>query len=133
LRKIKCNNPEASGWAGVAVIIIIVLLGAYILPTVLVGIISIKFDEASQYGDTAKLVKERTDAVIKQVQGEVTGFFTEGRMEILKSLFNAMDCNANQSLEIVDITPYFHYVFDAYFGVSEYWLLLYIVSFFLVY
>jgi len=117
LRKIKCNNPKASGWAGVAVIIIIVLLGAYILPTVLVGIISIKFDEASQYGDTAKLVKERTDAVIKQVQGEVTGFFTEGRMEILKSLFNAMDCNGNQSLEIVDITPYFHYVFDAYFGV----------------
>lgn len=118
MTKIHCNNPKAFGWLGVFILVIIVLLGAYILPTVLVGIISIKFDEASRYGETAKTVKLRTEAVVTQVQGEISGFFTEGRMEVLKELFNSMDCHQSQSLEILEITPYFHYVFDKYFGVS---------------
>jgi hypothetical protein len=40
----QCNNSQGLGYIAVVIFFFIAIIGAYILPTVLVGIISIKFD-----------------------------------------------------------------------------------------
>ena len=85
-----CRNSHAFGWVGVFVFVVIVLIGAYILPIVLVGIIYIKFNEASTKSDTAKLIKSRTKEVISSLQHELPFFFTNARMNSFRQLFNSM-------------------------------------------
>ena len=42
-----CTNPTALGWVGSLIFLFIIIVGAYILPTVLIGIVVISFEEAS--------------------------------------------------------------------------------------
>ena len=43
-----CTDPQALGWAAAAFVLIIVIFGGMVLPTVLIGVISIAFDESTR-------------------------------------------------------------------------------------
>jgi len=43
-----CEDSIASGWLGAFLLLFIIIFGAYVLPTVLIGIVAISFEEATQ-------------------------------------------------------------------------------------
>ena len=43
-----CDQPYAAGWLGAFLVLFIIIFGAYVLPTVLIGIVCISFDEATR-------------------------------------------------------------------------------------
>jgi hypothetical protein len=45
---ITCQHSKGYGGFAVLMLLVITILGAYILPTVLIGIVSIKFDDSSK-------------------------------------------------------------------------------------
>ena len=47
-RGIHCEQPVAAGWMGAFLLLFIIIFGAYVLPTVLIGIVSISFEEATR-------------------------------------------------------------------------------------
>jgi hypothetical protein len=47
-RGVACTDPVASGWLGAFLLLFIIIFGAYVLPTVLIGIVAISFDEATR-------------------------------------------------------------------------------------
>ena len=57
----RCKHPHAQGWLAVAYFVFVVLLGGLVLPTVLIGVISIAFDEA-----TASIKQAKNDRVLVQ-------------------------------------------------------------------
>lgn len=44
----ECTNSDGFGGVAVLMLLVITIVGAYILPTVLIGIVSIKFDDSSK-------------------------------------------------------------------------------------
>lgn len=44
----ECKNSEGIGVYGFGILLLVVIIGAYVLPTVLIGIVSIKFDNTSK-------------------------------------------------------------------------------------
>lgn len=42
------RNPQGLGWVGTLILFCVVIFGSYVLPTVLIGIVAISFDEASR-------------------------------------------------------------------------------------
>jgi len=46
---ISCDANKAFGWIGAIIMLFVTIVGAYILPTVLIGVVSIKFDETNSY------------------------------------------------------------------------------------
>ena len=42
-----CNEPRALGWYAVCYVLVVVVLGGMVMPTVLLGVISIAFDEST--------------------------------------------------------------------------------------
>lgn len=51
----QCKHPDALGWVAIAVLIPLTLVVGYVLPTLLIGVVSIKFE-----GTMARLVSKST-------------------------------------------------------------------------
>ena len=58
----ECLEPHAFGWLGAIIFFVMIIIGAYMLPTVLVGIVSISFDTAAR---RSKMVKSMNDEMEK--------------------------------------------------------------------
>ena len=63
-----CKNTYAFGWIGAGILFSIAVIGAYVIPTVLIGIISIKFDESSRYLERQILIRSETERVINETK-----------------------------------------------------------------
>lgn len=48
-KSITCDKSKAFGWIGAFVLLAVTIVGAYVLPTVLIGVVSIKFDDTNTY------------------------------------------------------------------------------------
>jgi len=55
---IKCVRGKAFGWIGAFILLFVTIIGAYVLPTVLIGVVSIKFDEQNTYFQAIKEQKK---------------------------------------------------------------------------
>jgi Ca2+-binding EF-hand superfamily protein len=115
-----CKESESYGfgWVGASIICSIVIFGAYVLPTVLIGVVSIKFDEATRYADTARHLKKHTKPLIEQAQQHLPDFFSKARILACRSLFDQMDTDSSLTLEYVALAPFYHYSFAKLFNVE---------------
>jgi len=118
--QIRCKdgNSFGYGWVGALIICGIIIIGAYVLPTVLIGIVSIKFDEASRYFDAARELKEKTARVVEQAKNELPSFFSDLRLEACRSLFDQLDADSSLSIDYRSLAPFYHYAFAQLFDVE---------------
>lgn len=82
------------------------------------GIISIKFDEASRHIEKANEEKTATEKVVKAAREYLPNYFTDDRLRALRELYNMMDANGELTLDIVEVAPFLHYTFDELFGLQ---------------
>jgi hypothetical protein len=67
----QCDHSFALGWIGAFIFFFIVILGAYVLPTVLVGIVSISFDEASRRNEALQEMEDKMARVATEAAKQV--------------------------------------------------------------
>lgn len=64
---LRCNQPYAPGWLGALLLLVIVILGSFALPTVLIGIVAISFEEATQKAAKRKEVLASMEDTMEEV------------------------------------------------------------------
>lgn len=113
-----CTNPVALGWIGVFIFLFIIIVGAYVLPTVLIGIVVISFEEASRKSEQMQEMVSKMVSVIGDAREQMPDFFTEGRIEKLRTVFEEIDADGELTLDINEMTPFFEYTFQKVFEVK---------------
>ena len=110
-RKYDC--PEGSqgfGFVAAFYFIFVVVFGGLILPTMLIGIVAISFEESFRSSEAEKKNAEETALVIMQVMRDNPSFFTVIRIELLRVVFNAMDVDGGGTLDLNEVTPLIQYI-----------------------
>jgi len=116
--KLDCKHSEGSGWFGALMMLIIVIFGAFVLPTVLIGIVAISYDEATRKAANVQEMMSKLPMVVKEAEKLFPGFLSRSRQEKLRKCFSAMDADDELSLDINEMTPFFEKVFKTVFDVE---------------
>ena len=121
--KRRCD-PELSsgkGWLAVAFFLFVIVIGGFILPTVLIGVISVAFDEST------KLIRDEKHE--KQCEGKVLAkaaewgadgeaFVTEAQVVGMRKVFDLINFDSSdkgtQSLEADELIPFLSFVCEHY-------------------
>jgi len=113
-----CDHGHAFGFSAVPILFFIGVVGAYILPTVLVGIVSIKFDIATKA--LVLMKSERKDFIrhLGEARAALPDFFTDERVEAIEELFEVLDAKREKQLDLNELSPFFHYTLDYLFEVE---------------
>ena len=106
------------GWFSAFFFTMVVILCAYILPTTLIGIVIISFEEATKRGALIREQLEKMEVVTKDAKAAMPEFFTEHRFERLEKVFQEMDCDGELSLDMAELAPCYEYVFQHTFDVE---------------
>ncbi len=121
---------------GAGAFILLSLAGAFVLPTVLIGVVSIKFDEASTTIEKRQLHQSTLEETILKTQVSTlsilfcdTERFHGTRQaslqgspldkSVVKQVFDALDAKADHALDLQEMSPFLHYAFDKLFNVRH--------------
>lgn len=113
-----CRHPRAYGWFGALILFVLVIFGAFVLPTVLIGIVSLKFDEASQKAAKYAKSKIETARIVESAKAVLPDFFDSDRLFALQTLFGFLDTQSRHELTLAELLPFYYYSFDLLFGVA---------------
>ena len=113
-----CVEPGAKGWVAVLILFIIVILGAYVLPTILIGIVSIKFDAAHVKNDAFQEAVESKERVVDKAKEDLPHFFHANRVDAIVEVFEHLDANDEFGVDVHELSPFLYYVFDCLFNVE---------------
>mmetsp|Transcript_30215 Transcript_30215/g.67703 ORF Transcript_30215/g.67703 Transcript_30215/m.67703 type:complete len:957 (+) Transcript_30215:246-3116(+) len=111
VQDIECKEPQALGWYGVFVFVVLIIIAKYILPTVLIGIVVISFQESSAKSKMFEEEYVKVGAIVKLVQVEMPHFFTKQRIKRMRGAFDGLDIDGQGSLDSLEIQPVYEYVF----------------------
>ena len=75
LCRCRCEDSVAWGWLFVPVIVFVVVCGSYILPVVLIGIVSISFNEATHRSEQLEEMYTGMQEVFAKASAELPDFF----------------------------------------------------------
>ena len=114
----QCKHPYAWGWFGAYVVMFIVLTGSYIIPVVLIGIISIKYDEATKKSALLAQMRDDLVKVKERAMEDDPGFFDKQRFKLIQDAFQDLDADGGITLDLNEMAPFYHYVFGHVFGVA---------------
>jgi pentatricopeptide repeat protein len=99
----QCELQAAHGWLFVPVIFFVVITGSYILPTVLIGIVAISFDEATRRAQGLQEMVEGMAVVVERGKEDMPAFFKAGRVESMREAFDEMDADGELSLDVHEV------------------------------
>ena len=82
----QCENPRAFGYIATLFVGLVVVFGALILPTMLIGVVSIKFEQSTHQFETEIKDLKNIDAhlALLREDEEVKDFFDDERVEYFK-------------------------------------------------
>ena len=115
-----CTHDYGYGWLGAFLFFVIIVVGSFVMPTVLIGIVSIKFDEASSYLAARTEMKRKTEAVVLKAVEAMPDFFTPRRLDDIRELFDTLDVDAlrDLTLSMAELNTFNFYLFRKLFGVE---------------
>jgi len=114
---VACTGSVALGWIGALVLFSLVIMGSYILPTVLIGIVSISFDEANRRASALQEMQEKMIRVQTLAKEDLPDFFSPGRMDSIRAVFDHMDADGGLVLDVNEMGPFYTHAFDMLFQV----------------
>jgi hypothetical protein len=109
--RFECNDKQKGlGWIAASYFIFVVVFGGLILPTMLIGIVTISFEESFRQSEAE--IKNQVEAkiMIQMVQEDMPNFFSDVRVELLKFVFTSIDVDNSGSLDINEVAPLIRYI-----------------------
>ena len=110
-----CKDPRALGWIAAAFVIMIVLFGGLVLPTVLIGVISISFDECAKEISAESREHKAISKIRAKTEEWQESFVTDEQISALRSVFDTINFDSNEDEEVValeqhELLPFLSYV-----------------------
>ncbi len=99
LPELKCEHPMPLGWLGAWLLFAIVIFGAYVLPTVLIGIVAISFDDATTKQKMIEGMENEMHRVVDRAKKNLPTFITSNRINLVRDLFELMDADGEMTLD----------------------------------
>jgi hypothetical protein len=65
---LSCENSHPFGWSAAIVFTVVTIIGAFVMPTVLIGVVSIKFDETTSRFQLSKAKKKEFNIHLAHAQ-----------------------------------------------------------------
>lgn len=97
---------------------LVIVIGAFIIPTLLIGMVSIAFEEASHRTKIILDDTEKLEIVLPRVKALLPDFFrSPDRIERIKDVFDTMDAEGGGTLDVLEMSFFFAYTFYKIFGV----------------
>ena len=112
-----CDTPKAMGWLGAFFMLWIIIFGGYVLPSVLIGIVAISFDEATRHAANVQSMVRKMQKVVADTEQKLPGFFSPARLERLQAIFSEMDADGELALDLSEIAPFYRAMFKELFGI----------------
>ena len=98
-----CDNNSPMGWVAVVFMVVTIIVGGLVLPSVLVGIVSISFEQSwNQYAE--EVVKNSMlDLIVSQISAELPNWWSEDRLLLMKMVYQMLDHDNQGSLDVGEV------------------------------
>ena len=113
---LRCTEPYALGYGGVAIMLGIIVFGAFILPTVLIGIVSVSFEEATRQAHEDEEFYSKMKEISRYNETNLPGFFSKPRLDMLKEVFQAA-ARGLPTADMEDTIPVYAFVLHHLFWI----------------
>ena len=119
-----CFDPQPMGWLAVGYFVCVLLLGGMVMPTVLIGVISIAFEDATKQIAERRLAEKCVQRVLELGDSWLPGegkfpFLTETQFNTVRSLFADVDFDDDGNIDEDEMTPFLEYLADEFLGGHE--------------
>lgn len=84
----------------------------------MIGIVSVEFFVAKNKLKELEEVQAEMKGAEVRSQKENPTFFNRTRCKLLRELYIRLDADGELKLDMLEMAPFFHYVFDKFFGVD---------------
>ena len=92
-KRLECTNEKPGmGWLAAAYFCFVVIFGGLIMPTMLVGIVAVSFEESFRKCEDEKKNKDEAQIVINLVQDDMPEFFYQSAHRAASSTFQDDGC-----------------------------------------
>jgi hypothetical protein len=110
-KSLECDPTlEGMGWVAALYFIFIVIFGALILPTMLIGIVAISFEDSFRRSEDELTNARETKKLIARVQTDMPKFFSDNRLEHLRKVFRTIDIDGGGTLDLHEASPLVKYI-----------------------
>ena len=92
------TNEIKLGWYAAFFLFSIIIFGGYVLPTVLIGIVSISFDDASRKARVISGMLKEMNEVVEKAKEDLPLFITPNRVDLIRDMFDEMDADAEMTV-----------------------------------
>ena len=111
-----CNENKGMGWVAVLYFVFVIMLGAMVLPTLLIGVISLSFDETTKKMRDEKKEQAKTEKIMEFASRWesdnkwVDHFITTHQMDELKILFQEINFDGDGGVCEEELLPFLELV-----------------------
>ena len=111
-----CNDNKGMGWVAVLYFVFVIMLGAMVLPTLLIGVISLSFDETTKKMRDEKKEQAKTEKIMEFASRWesdnkwVDHFITTHQMDELKILFQEINFDGDGGVCEEELLPFLELV-----------------------
>ena len=111
-----CKNPRALGWVASMYCVVLVVLGGLVMPTVLIGVISISFEESNK----EIMEEQRVGGTVKRILNHTSSwgheFLTVKDVAKLKNVYEELNTDGRDGLCYEELKPLMEFVTTKYMG-----------------
>ena len=113
-----CDDSKGYGWVAALYLVFVAVLGGLILPTVLIGVISVAFEESTHRIKEEKKQARDQEKVVDTALTWDPHFVTEEQLFDIQQVFNLINFetseDAIQTLEADELVPFLAFVCERY-------------------
>ena len=106
------------GWLAFLYFFVLVVFGAFVLPTVLVGVISISFEQSTTKVKEDVKVDLQVSKVLETCKPWYPGVDLAGRAATLREVFTLLDCDGEGALDVDELKPFMTFFLTHYIGMT---------------
>ena len=111
-----CEHPRAFGFIGALYFLIVIVIASLILPTMLIGVVAINFEESSTQYENDMGDRKSSEVHIEIIKKDMGDFFTDERLWMWESIFKYLDVNGQGRLDLNEISPLIQYLSREHLG-----------------
>lgn len=118
----KCREEDevAFGYIAMFFFVFTVILGGLILPTVLIGIVAISFENGWKRYTSEMIMNAILELLIENIQREMPEWWSQDRLWLIKTAFYYLDADGAGSLDIMELEHTLSYVIKVYITAVPY-------------
>ena len=114
LLRFDCTAPRALGWAAATYFVTLIVFGGIVLPTVLIGLVSVVFEKTTGRVQAETLVEIQLDSVLDRLELWYPDLDLQVAVDQLREVFHILDHSGEGTLDYYEARPFLHHIISHY-------------------